>query len=178
MKKKYWLTLGAVILVIAGLFFNSYYISGGSEDNVQTGTAIGLLAPDFTLTKLSGEEVSLSDFRGKKVFLNFWASWCPPCQAEMPYIQKLYTEHGDDVAILGVDIGEDKGTVAEFMLVNGYTFPVALDKKREVAAKYLVRGIPTTYIIDEDGIVTHRHVGPLYYEQMTELLELDQNNTP
>ncbi|ETI89629.1 MAG: Alkyl hydroperoxide reductase/ Thiol specific antioxidant/ Mal allergen, partial [Clostridium butyricum DORA_1] len=94
-------------------------------------------ALDFKLKDLDGNEVSLSSLKGKKVFLNFWATWCPPCKAEMPEIEKLYQETKDsDLVILAVDIGENSNTVKPFIDENKYNFKVLLDSDQSVATQY------------------------------------------
>lgn len=117
-------------------------------------------AIDFTLTDQYGKTHRLSDYRGKVVFLNFWATWCPPCRAEMPDIQNLYEKYsgGDDVVILGVAgpgsvDDKDLAGVTAFLEENGYTYPVAMDETGEVFGLYGVSALPTTFMIDRNGNV-------------------------
>jgi len=120
----------------------------------------GKLAPGFQLADINGKTVSLDDFRGKPVLLNFWASWCGPCRSEMPYIQELYEEQSETgVAILAIDVGEDLAEVEEFIRDYSLTFPVLLDMTGTVAEKYNIRAIPTTYFIDSDGIIRDMKIG-------------------
>lgn len=126
------------------------------------GPEIGKRAPDFTLQDINGKTVSLSSLRGKVVMLNFWATWCPPCQAELPEIQRAYNfyrKRPDDVAMLLVDVGESRNKVNSFLKEKGYNLPVALDPPSEAANLYLVRGIPTTFFIDRDGIIRDIYIG-------------------
>ncbi len=117
-------------------------------------------AVDFTLYNLKGQSHALSDYRGKIIFLNFWATWCGPCRAEMPSMQKLYESwDSDKFVMLAVNVGESQGAVSKFVEKNGYTFPVLLDQDGKVSKKYLIRGIPTTFIIDEKGRVAAKIVG-------------------
>lgn len=132
--------------------------------------AIGKLAPNFTLENLDGEEVSLSDYKGKIVFLNFWATWCPFCVKEMPDFDKLIKEN-DDLVVLAVDVMEDKKTVEEYIEKGGHDFDVVLDEKGKVASKYLISPLPTTYFIDEDGILLGRVEGMLTWAHMNEILD-------
>lgn len=120
-----------------------------------------LSAPDFTLQDLEGKGHSLSDLKGTVVFLNFWATWCPPCRAEMPSMQAINEELGDEnFTMVGINLQEDKGTVEEFLKNNGYTFPIWLDTNGRVGSGiYGVQGIPTTYIIDKEGLIVARLVG-------------------
>jgi thiol-disulfide isomerase/thioredoxin len=117
-------------------------------------------APDFTLKGLDGKAHSLSDYRGKVVFLNFWASWCPPCRAEMPSMQKLSRSWDKKkYVMLAVNLREAREVVRSFAAKNGYSFPILLDETGGTAAKYRVSGIPTTAIIDEKGNIINRTVG-------------------
>jgi len=109
-------------------------------------------APDFTLPLLGGGEVGLSRFRGTPLVLNFWATWCPACRGELPLLERLHREKGGkDFALLTVAIGEPPEKVAEFASQNGLSFPIALDSKATVAARYRVKFIPTTFFIDGAG---------------------------
>lgn len=172
-KNKILIGLIVVLIIITGTWYftnqQQTQTTEPGEQNVETGTETGLMAPDFTLENLSGKEVSLSDFRGQKVFLNFWASWCPPCKQEMPDIQKLYREN-DNVKVLTVNVQESKDTVFDYMMSNNYSFSTLLDTNGDIGSRYLVRGIPTTIIIDENGIILSRQSGALTYENMLELV--------
>lgn len=129
-------------------------------------------AGDFTLTALDGSKVTLSELKGKKVFLNFWATWCPPCRAEMPDIQKLYKEsENSGLVILAVNIGEDEATVKSFMDKNGFSFKVLLDQQGDVAKTYQVSAIPASYFINTDGSVSNKHIGSMNLSQMKEYVK-------
>lgn len=121
----------------------------------------GKPAPDFSLPTLGGGTMRLSDYRGKIVFLNIWATWCPPCRDEMPSMQRLY-EHfqGRDFEMLTISIDEDPSKVEPFMKELGLTFPVAFDPQQQVASQYGITGVPETYLIDKNGIVMHHMIGP------------------
>lgn len=113
-------------------------------------------APDFTLTDQFGNEHTLSDYKGKVVFLNFWAVWCNPCRREMPDIQKLYLDHGEnsgDVVVLAVTMPDANTDPADFMNDKGYTYPSVIDESGDVMAQYGVSAFPTTFMIDRDGNV-------------------------
>ena len=117
-------------------------------------------APDFELPDLDGKPVSLSDFRGKPVFLNFWATWCPPCRAEMPYIQEIYKEwSGKELVVLAINIGENPSKVGEFMESFSLSFLVLLDEDSKVSNEYNVPPIPTTFFIDKNGIIQVTKIG-------------------
>jgi peroxiredoxin len=118
-------------------------------------------ALDFTVESLLGDSESLNDYRGKVIFLNFWATWCGPCRAEVGEIDALHeTLKDEDFMIMALSIQEQKKKVSKFMKSNEIDFPVYLDSDGEVAAMYGVTGIPTTYIIAPDGSIVGRAVGP------------------
>ncbi|HXH02088.1 MAG TPA: TlpA disulfide reductase family protein [Candidatus Competibacteraceae bacterium] len=120
-----------------------------------------LEAPDFTLLDVEGRPVRLREFRGKLVFLNFWATWCPPCRLEMPSVQRLYQTFNETAfAMLAVSIDrQGVEAVKPFMDELHLTFPALLDQKSEVARQYGLRGLPTTYLIDQDGRLIGAAVG-------------------
>ncbi len=118
-------------------------------------------APDFTVRDLEGKKVSLSDFRGRLVFLNFWATWCPPCQEEMPSIERLYQSmKGKPFQILAVSVDNDAGVVGRFRKSRGYTFPMFIDDQQKAAALYQTTGVPETFIISPKGIILYKIIGP------------------
>jgi len=121
---------------------------------------VGKQAPDFQLLNLEGQPVSLSDFQGKPVLLNFWATWCGPCRQEMPLIQGIFEEQsGKGLVILAIDIGETPSAVNNFIQRSNFSFPVLLDTDQDVALEYNIRAIPTTFFIDKDGIIQAIKVG-------------------
>nr|WP_182199949.1 redoxin domain-containing protein [Paraliobacillus salinarum] len=137
----------------------------------EIGLNVGNTAPDFTLETLSGDQVSLSDYRGKKVMLNFWATWCPPCRAEMPAMQNFYTDN--DVEVLAVNLISTetaKQDVVDFVDSFGLTFSILLDEGNQVALAYGIRPIPTTYMIDTNGVIQKKSFGPMNQEQMEQAL--------
>lgn len=126
------------------------------------GFNVGDRALDFQLQSLNGEIVALSDLRGSPVMLNFWATWCGPCQAEVAFIQQVFEDEelaDQGLVILTVNIGETSSRVKQFMEHFGLSFHVLLDKDTGVAKNYNVRGIPTTFFIDKNGIIKDMKIG-------------------
>lgn len=149
---------------------NSNTINNNAPE-INQGT-IKVKATDFKLKDLTGKEVSLSDFKGKNVYLNFWATWCPPCRGEMPDIEKLYEETKDsNLVILGVDLGEDSSTVKSFIDNNKYNFKILLDSDQSVAAKYNINAIPTSFFIDKNGVIVSKKVGAMTLDEMKEYVK-------
>jgi peroxiredoxin len=130
-------------------------------------------APDFELTTLAGETVKLSDYKGKKVILNFWATWCPPCKAEMPHMQKFYEQNEKNgIEIVAVNLTNlDKGQteIENFVKEYGLTFDIPLDEEGTIGAQYQAFSIPTSYIIDSKGIIMKKIIGPMDEEMLKNL---------
>lgn len=149
-----------VILILAVILLGAAWIAQSREqtgirpaEGLTEAPIAGYAAPDFTLSLTTGETVSLSDFRGQPVVLNFWATWCPPCRAEIPFFQNASRHYNGQVAILGVNDGESLSTVSPFVTEFGMTYPVLLDSDSEVTIRYRVSALPTTIFIDSDGII-------------------------
>ncbi len=118
-------------------------------------------AADFQLADLQGKTWRLHDQRGRVVFLNFWATWCPPCIHEMPTMERLYqTLRHRPFVMWAVNMQEDKASVASFMAEKGLHFPALLDAKGTVSSRYRIRGLPTTYLIDCAGNIVGQVIGP------------------
>jgi thiol-disulfide isomerase/thioredoxin len=134
----------------------------GGRQEAAVGINVGEIAPDFTLLDLEGKEVRLGEFRGKVVFVNFWATWCPPCRAEMPDIESLYQEHKDKgLVVIGIDISESEATVRQFVQRGGYSWTFVLDSDGAVAASYNIRAIPTSFFIDREGVIQAVNIGAM-----------------
>ena len=165
LKLMIWVLAFAVIIVGAYVLYNrlSSEVNVGGiattpqvvEDPTGATEEKGSEAPDFTVYDLEGNAYKLSDFRGKPVLLNFWASWCGPCQMEMPDFQKYYESHGDKVNFVIVNLTDGQQETVEsasaFIAEKGYTFPVYYDTDIDAAVKYGVSAVPVSYFIDAEG---------------------------
>lgn len=176
-----------IIIVLLSLTGYALYEQFGKEDKVtpkstqqdeqvkdviaRNGIEVGRAAPDFELTTLDGAVVKLSDLQGKKVILNFWATWCGPCKQEMPDMEAFYKKHKGDVEVLAVNYTASEGAdgpekVRQFAEENGITFPILLDKEITVTTTYKVITIPTSYFIDTKGVIQDKFVGPMTVKDM------------
>lgn len=130
-------------------------------------------APDFTLSTLTGESVKLSSLLGKTVILNFWTTWCPPCKSEMPDMQQFYSDYKKNhIIIIGVNLTDNESNtkqVKDFTKQYKISFPILLDTKGEIRKQYKIITIPTTYIIDSNGIIAENVIGPITYDKIKKL---------
>jgi len=152
MKKK--LTAILVMLLALGVVATSC-------PNEAPAPEVGKLAPDFELNTLDGQSIALSQLKGTPVVVNFWATWCGPCRHEMPFLQQIYEDWPEEtLVLLTINIAESSSKVAQFMQSEGFSFTVLLDSNANVAQKYNVMGIPSTFFIDKDGVIQKIKVGP------------------
>lgn len=180
--------MGLGVLVVAGLALTAIFVNMGSNQNTdnkstaapagqneakngqanpsQTAEAPrpGYKAPNFTLKDMDGKTVKLSDFQGKPVLLNFWASWCPPCNAEMPDLVKKSEQYKDKVVFLGINLTateQDSEGPKNFVKKYNVQFPTLMDEKGKIADLYQALGIPTTFTVDPNGVIVDAHQGML-----------------
>ncbi|MBP1970467.1 peroxiredoxin [Virgibacillus natechei] len=172
-----------ILIVLIGMFGWAIYDHQSDNRTSPTGLedetseeSIGLeegdIAPDFELQNMSGERVQLSDYRGERVMLNFWATWCPPCRAEMPDMEEFHNH--TDIVILAVNLTETESNIQQiedFVEAFDLTFPILLDEEAEVASTYAIQPVPTTFMIDSNGIINDKSLGPLNYEMMVQEYE-------
>lgn len=203
---KYSIKISGAILIIIGIMtlsgFNLNILAAGqqpqnanadyiakAEEPAKEAKEEKLPAFDFELKDQYGNTHKLSDYKGKVVFLNFWATWCPPCREEMPHIEEIYKEYGynkNDVVILGAaspataenpspqDESEEK--IKAFLTKNNYTFPVVFDIKGEIFRNYYINAFPTTFMIDREGNIMGYVAGGLSKENMKKIIEMTLNN--
>jgi len=189
MKKKIF---GLLIVAILVAIMVTQYVRGNIEESQELpeeaiGTSVDILPvsglekgkapPDFEVKTLDGETVKLSDYKGQKVMLNFWASWCPPCKAEMPHMQNYYEDYAEEenVEILAVNLtNAEYGGIddaKEFVEDYELTFPIPTDMDGELEKTYEILTIPTTYMIDTAGLIRHKIVGPMDEQMMIDLVD-------
>ena len=158
-----WFAFMALALV-AGLVWTlrSAVPASATTGGLTPSPRVGFVAPDFTLELLGGGQVSLSELRGKAVIVNLWASWCPPCRAEMPALQRVYEANGArglEILAVNTTFQDSQAGAAEFVREFGLTFSVPLDRTGEVSRSYLLRALPTTFFVDRDGIIRQVVIG-------------------
>lgn len=183
--KKWWMILivvGAISVAIYDFAINKHsdkqearqgehnITSNEANNELVTGLEAGNEAPDFELKTMNGETVKLSDYRGEKVLLNFWATWCPPCREEIPDMQK-YHEEVDDGVILAVNLFESEQSMEQienFLDEYGVTFQVLMDEDTDVSGMYKAYALPTSYFINSDGTVHVKAIGAINYDILVE----------
>lgn len=181
MKRNDILILSAGLLVGAGFAIFIYFgldlinnkNEGGDEllgVSLPQSAAVGTVAPDFELENLANETVKLSEMRGKIVVINFWATWCEPCKVEMPFFEKLSRRSQSNLEILAVNFDEPPQQVEQFVDEYQLSFPVLLDPGGNVQELYRVRGYPTTFVVDEAGVIQFHHIGLITEGQLEHYL--------
>ncbi len=166
----FWvLVVLSLLAVAAGL----WQLQAGQQSAAKSEPAVSAasrsVAPDFTLHTADGQKVRLQDLRGKVVLLNFWATWCPPCKAEMPDLDALHREYGasQGFTVLGVNMEESAEVVAAFAQERRISFPLLLDTDGQVSGKlFVVRSLPTSMIIDREGYIRDVWTGQISKEAM------------
>ncbi|CEG27701.1 thiol-disulfide oxidoreductase ResA [Bacillus sp. B-jedd] len=170
MKKRRLAIRTVILLLLAAAVGYTLYASLTKEERSRAGT--GELAPDFVLTDLEGNEHKLSDYRGQGVFLNFWGTWCKPCEKEMPYINNQYKQFKDrGVQVLAVNISESNVAVQTFSDRYGLSFPIVLDKDSQVMNAYGVGNLPATFLVDKEGRIVRYHTGQLTEQAVKAFME-------
>jgi cytochrome c biogenesis protein CcmG/thiol:disulfide interchange protein DsbE len=158
-----WSILMALVLAagVVWIMFSSVPASATTSGSIPSPRQ-GFLAPDFSLEQLGGGEITLSSLRGQVVIINLWASWCPPCRAEMPALQRVYERNQDrGLHVLGVHTSfqDREAAAAAFTLQYDLSFPILFDRSGEVSRMYQMRALPTTFFIDREGIIQEVVIG-------------------
>jgi len=166
--KRWILLVGAVVSLIAAFFV--VWETGLPERAAYTGfiqageeyaPELNAIAPPFEAQTLAGETLRLADLRGKMVLINFWATWCEPCKAEMPDLQAVYESYQTrGLRVLGINLGESKNDVQTWVNQLGLTFDIMMDDRQQIASQYQIRGQPTSYLVAPDGVITQIYYGP------------------
>lgn len=158
----YWIAGAVIVAVVLWQAFRPSGSQGSGPAALQ-----GQVAPSFAVPALNGSTSALDAYRGKIVVMNLWASWCPPCRAEMPDLQQLYHAYGSrNVVVLGVDQGESAQRVGAFAQSLGIHYPILLDQQQQYGRVYAALGLPTTIVVNAQGVVVRGFDGPLSYPQM------------
>jgi peroxiredoxin len=170
MKKRRLIVRTVILFVLTAAVGYTLY-ANLTKEQVQK-VEIGKLAPDFVLVDMNGEKHQLSDYRGEGVFLNFWATWCKPCEREMPYIDNAYKYYKDKgVKVLTIDVGESEVAVNNFIERHNLSFPVMIDKDGQVQTAYGINPLPITFLIDKNGILVRSHTGEFTQEKVNQFME-------
>ncbi|MBB6449674.1 peroxiredoxin [Geomicrobium halophilum] len=168
-RRRLWMRTAVLItlaVVVSYVFYTNFV---HTEEVVSEGDQ----APNFTLINMDGERVELADYEGQGVFLNFWGTYCPPCEEEMPYMEDQHQAYlDDDVEILAVNVGESELTIDRFAERLQLTFPILMDENGDVMDHYGVGQLPATYMIDENGEVVHIRVGGMSEEHVQDFMQM------
>ena len=170
-KKNRLLMRTAILLVMIGAIAFTIY-NGVTKEKSEL-LQVGDTAPDFALTDLNGERHQLSDYKGQGVFVNFWGTWCKPCEKEFPLMEKQYQVYKDQgVQILAVNIAQSDYEVEQYAKRKNLTFPIVIDKDKGVMEAYNIRPLPTTILVNPDGEIEKIITGEMSEEDIRSYMEL------
>lgn len=162
-----WVAKTAAVLGVVALLA----LLGWGLVRAQAGPKTSGLAPDFTLQTFDGESITLSDFRGQVVVINFWASWCPPCRDEAPYLERTWREYQDQgVVFIGVDYVDTDPEALAYIEEFDITYPNGPDARTEISQAYQIQGVPETFFVGVDGTLRGAKIGPLAPPELEERL--------
>ena len=156
--------VGIILVGIAAMFMlpGSDAAAGVQEEYSSIPMPVDYAAPELTLANINGGEESLADYQGQVVLVNLWATWCPPCKAELPVLQSYYENHADEgFVIIGIDFGEPESTVTSFLKTAGLTYPIWLDEGQESGLAFSSYSLPASFVIDRDGTVVLAWTGAI-----------------
>ncbi|NEU31045.1 thiol-disulfide oxidoreductase ResA [bacterium LRH843] len=169
MRKRRLIMRTSILTVIALALAYTFYANFFADRSV---AKAGNDAVNFVLNDLEGERIELKEFEGKGVFLNFWGTYCPPCEKEMPVMEELYPTYKEQgVEIVAVNVNEPALTVDRFVKRYDLTFPIAIDKGMNVSDAYGISPLPTTVLIDEHGTIVHVHTGGMTEKMVQDFME-------
>lgn len=158
-----WIGMMVAVALVGGLWI---WLSAVPAAATTAGRApaprAGFAAPPIDLPTMAGEQLALSDLRGQVVVVNFWASWCPPCRAEMPALERTYQaerERGLEILAVNTTYQDQLGAARDFVAEHGLSFPVLLEESGEVAQRYQIRAMPTTFFVDREGVIREVIIG-------------------
>lgn len=140
-----------------------------NQAQAETGVSVGKEMPTFTANNLNGENVQVGG-TGVPYVLNFWATWCPPCKAELPELNEFANAHTEDVQFYAINIEESANTITDFLQNNGYSLPVLLDADGSISQEFRVRAVPTTIVVDSQGVIRYRKTGGVTKEELENVL--------
>lgn len=168
-----WTVLILAMAVLGGAWMLVSRVSPeeANPGNLPSAPQVGHPAPDFSLRTTEGVTITLSALRGQPVMINFWATWCPPCRAEIPYIQDASVHYAGEIVFLGVDSAEPEPIVADFAARYGLTYPLPLDVDGKVSTLYSVYALPTTFFVDRAGVIRSIFSGPMTAAVLEERLQ-------
>jgi cytochrome c biogenesis protein CcmG/thiol:disulfide interchange protein DsbE len=152
-----------------GAFLGAIVLFSTTSSN--KGPRIGQALENFKLAQLQGASLQLADLKGKPVIVNFWATWCIPCQDEMPLLENYSRKLSNSLIVIGVNSQEQPDVVQDFVTKYRITFPIALDSNGNLTRSYLINGFPTTFFVDKNGILRNMHIGVLREDIITGYLQ-------
>lgn len=168
-KKRFYIRLTLLTLMVGVIVFTIYTNLSKSKNEV---LQVGDTAPDFVLIDMNGERHKLSDYRGQGVFLNFWGTWCKPCEREFPLMDKQYKKVKDNgLQILAVNIGESDFKVQKYIDRKGLSFPVLIDKNKSVMETYNINPLPTTFLVNPEGKIEKIITGEMSEESIKRYMQ-------
>ncbi|MEH7176727.1 thiol-disulfide oxidoreductase ResA [Neobacillus vireti] len=170
MKKRRLVMRTTILVILAAAVTYTLYANLTKDNRMKV--EVGKQAPDFALVDMNGEKHKLSDYKGQGVFLNFWGTWCKPCEAEMPYINNQYNHFKDSgVQVLAVNVSESELAVNHFAERKKLDFPIVIDTDGQVQTAYGINPLPATFLIDKDGKVVKYHTGTMTERTVKEYME-------
>lgn len=162
-------------ILLAVLLLATFIVSGCSAESQPAdkapAAATAHTAPDFNFTYLDGTQSNLAKLQGKPVFLNFWATWCPPCVGEMPHFETLYPKYKDKITFIAVSVDDNAADAKQFVVQRNFSFPVAHADAQDIMQKYNIPGIPASYLLDADGKIIVSVIGAMNQQTLEKFLQ-------